>query len=140
MSKSHVVMLTIINNSPEDFDSFGSWFDSGRFADGWNLPDRVASGSTCVLAMNEKDWALAGCSGYINFEKGGFYVTVAFSNPSSGENKLGVGSGIGGSTWENMSSHDYDPFTVSFKSGRSALVANCRCTGGSVNEALVVFS
>ena len=34
---------------------------------------------------------MAGCSGYVQFRISGIILTIAFSNPSVGNNKVGVG-------------------------------------------------
>ena len=139
MAKSHVVLLTITNKSGSDLNFSGDWFDSGRVADGYSWPAVIANGDHQTIECYEKDSALAGCSGYCTYKMaGGTAVTIAFSNPSAGSNKLGVGTD-GKSVWDNMDNHDYKPFVVAFTANGKAFFANCACTGGDVNTATVLI-
>ncbi len=113
MPKTHVVKLTIENNTGYSMSYISSWFDSGRVADGWNIPENISAGDDAIVEMYERDHSLAGCSGYINYGLNGGTVTVAFSNPSVGKNKVGCGVS-GKSVWKDMDAHDYEPFTETF--------------------------
>ncbi|MBL4762543.1 MAG: hypothetical protein JKY93_07585 [Gammaproteobacteria bacterium] len=139
MPKSHVVKLTITNNSGYAMTKPSSWFDSGRVADGWNIPTTIASGGTDIVEMYERDNASAGCSGYINYTLNAGTITVAFSNPASGSNKLGCGTG-GKSVWNDMESHDYNPFHEKLTINHESFTANESCTGGDVNQATVTLT
>jgi hypothetical protein len=138
MPKSHVVKLTINNKTDEVMNYKSDWFDSGRVADSWSWPATISPGSTQIVECYEKDYALAGCSGYVNYTLGTGEVTIAFSNPSVGSNKLGVGVG-GHDVWDKMDSHDYKEFTVGFKVEKDKFMATCCCTGGDVNDAQVTL-
>jgi len=47
----------------------------------------------------ELDWLMAGCSGYVTYRMFDTNITIAFSNPTVGGNKLGVGTG-GKRVWD----------------------------------------
>lgn len=138
MSKTHVVKLLITNNSGYALSDPTPWFDSGRVADGWSIPTKINSGSKAIVEMYEKDWSMAGCSGYITYHLNSGYVTFAFSNPVVGVNKLGCGTG-GLSVWQNMDNHDYSPFSENFAINGVPFKANEQCSGGNVNEASVTL-
>ena len=60
-------------------------------------------------------------------------ITIAFSNPVVGTNKLGVGTG-GKSVWDNMDNHGYAKFYVTIDCcGGTTLQFDCQCTGGNIN-------
>ena len=108
------------------------WFHEGRLADGYNW-ESIPAGRDNKTLCYEKDWSLAGCSGYVQFEMNGTKITIAFSNPASGTNKLSVGTSV----WDDMESHDYAPFDVDIAVGGSTLRCHCKCTGGTTNEATI---
>lgn len=139
MAKTHVVKLTITNNTGYTMSNPTSWFDSGRVADGWNIPTTISPGTTQVVEMYELDSSLAGCSGFISYTMNAAVVTIAFSNPVSGSNKLGCGNGTK-SVWDNMDNHDYEPFTETFTINSVGFTANESCTEGDVNQATVVLT
>jgi hypothetical protein len=139
MAKAHVVKLTIKNNTGYTMSNPSSTFESGRVADGWNIPTTISPGDTAVVEMYERDWALAGCSGYINYTLNNQIVTIAFSNPKIGSNKLGCGVG-GQKIQDNMSSHDYNAFTEKFTLNSVMFTANLSCTEGDVNQANVLLT
>ena len=91
MVKQHNVMLSIQNNSPFVMTFHEVWFDSGRVGDGFSWPKTIARNDNPTILCYERDWALAGCSGYVTYKMNGNIVTIAFSNPSAGNNKVGVG-------------------------------------------------
>jgi hypothetical protein len=139
MPKTHVVKITITNNTSETLTKPDAWFDSGRVADGWSWPDKIAPGAKEIIECYERDSATAGCSGYVKYnlgEKG--QMAIAFSNPSVGKNKLGVGLGSKAKeVWDGMTDHGYDPFVQSFDLGSVKVVATCQASGGDVNNARV---
>ena len=136
MAKSHVIKLTITNQSGFDLTFVKDWFDSGRLADNESWPKTIKDGDHQTITCYEKDWAMAGCSGYCTYSLNGTEVTIAFSNPASGSNKLGVGIG-GNSVWDNMDNHDYKAFVEEFIATGNSYFADCKCTGGDVNTATV---
>ena len=52
-------------------------------------------------------------------------VTIAFSNPASGTNKLGVGIN-GKQVWDDMSNHAYHPFTIDVDTNQKTLKFECQ--------------
>ena len=136
MVKEHNVHLIIENNSGVTMSHPSSWFDSGRVADGFEWPSSVPDGAKLDVLCYERDWALAGCSGTVTYTMNHTQVTFGFSNPSSGSNKLGVGTS-GRKVWDDMENHDYSPFNVSFSIGDIAVTCHCCCSGGRTNLATV---
>ncbi len=136
MVKEHNIKLTINNESRFEMTKVGDWFDSGRLADTYNWPQTIAEGDKAVTLCYESDWSLAGCSGYVQYSMNGTDVTIAFSNPAVGTNKLGVGTN-GKSVYEGMSDGDYKQFSIRCKVGDSAVYFNCQCSGGDTNVATV---
>ena len=112
------------------------WYDSGRVADGYSWPKTIADKSHEDVLNYERDWSMAGCSGYVTYEIGGSEVTIAFSNPSAGRNKLGVGT-TGKGVWDEMSDHSYNNFDVLLTMAGRKLVFRCKCTGSSMNTCTV---
>ena len=112
------------------------WYDSGRIADGYSWPKIIADRSHEDVLNYEKDWSMAGCSGYVTFEMGGTEVTIAFSNPSAGRNKFGVGI-TGKNVWDEMSDHGYDSFDVLLTVADKKLLFRCKCTSSSTNTCTV---
>lgn len=139
MSKSHTVKLTITNNTNQEMNYQSDSFDSGRLADGGSWPATIASGKSEIIECCEKDWSAVGCSGYVNYSLGDGIVTLAFSNPTIGENKLGVGVG-NKQVWDRIEGHKYEPFIEEFEIGSQRYFAACKCTGGKINNASIALS
>jgi len=114
------------------------WYDSGRVADSYSWDETIKPGSGKDVLNYERDWALAGCSGYVTYKIFDTEITIAFSNPSVGTNKLGVGTG-GQAVWDNMTDHDYNPFTeyVDACNEKVLLKVKCNCTSGTTNTCTV---
>ena len=138
MVKIHTVKVTIDNKSGFDMIYKGQWYKHGRVADrfAWS---NIENNGTAVVVSYERDWALAGCSGYVQYEISGTLITIAFSNPAAGTNKLGVGDGRGRRVWDNMKHHDYNPFVVEIRIAGQTLYFNCKCTGGKTNDATIAI-
>ena len=138
MVKIHNIRLKITNTSGFRMTYRGDWYDSGRLADSYSWPASIPNGGDCDILSYERDYSLAGCSGYVQYEIGNTVVTIGFSNPSVGSNKLGVGTG-GMSVWDDMHGHSYESFVVQIMvdSGKKQLDFNCKCTGSSTNVATV---
>jgi len=106
--------MQIYNNSGIDMPFLRYWYDSGRVATGYSWPQVIADKSQGDVLNYEKDYSMVGCSGYVTYEMEGTEVTISFSNPSVGHNKLGVGTSRGIATsktvWDEMSHHGYDVF------------------------------
>lgn len=139
MVKIHNNLVKIYNNSGFDMTYKEEWYDSGRVADGFSWPKSISNGDHREVLNYERDWSLAGCSGYVTYEMGGHQVTIAFSNPSVGVNKLGVGTN-GKGVWDDMGDHDYKPFVVQITVNGVRLNFNCKCTGSTTNTATVDIS
>lgn len=112
------------------------WYVHGRLADGFSWAKTIKPGHEELngVLSYERDGSWVGCSGYVTYKLFDTDITIAFSNPSVGTNKLGVGTG-GKTVWDDMTSHDYNPFTVNIDlgNGKVNLKFNCRCTSGSTN-------
>ena len=105
-------------------------------ANGFRWADVVSDGHL-IVKNHEQDNSLAQCSGYVTYQIGGTEFSIAFSNPSVGTNKLGVGLD-GGRTLENMSYHNYEAFIDYVDLGGGLkLVCNCVCTSGEINNCFV---
>lgn len=96
MVKNHTIKLTITNETNFVMTYISEWFDSGRLADSFEWPEAIRSKETVTVVLYEKNFSIAGCSGYVQYLMGGAPVTIAFSNPSVGMNKVGVGPGTDG--------------------------------------------
>lgn len=106
MSKSHVVQLTITNNTEVPLCLKNDHFNSGRVADGNDWPRTIAPHSTASVKCYEKDWSigvLVGCSGWVCYTLNGHPLYFAFSNPSAGPNGTEFGASAG--VWDNMHGH-----------------------------------
>lgn len=136
MVKTHTVRLTVENHSGFSMNYKGDWFDSGRLADTYSWPEVVTDGRHMDIMCYERDSALAGCSGYTEYEISGTVITFAFSNPLMGKNKLGVGV-EGWDVWNEMNYHDYKEFTIEIPVCSSTLKFVCKCTGSTTNHATV---
>ena len=135
MVKTHNCLVRISNGpNSRDMTHVTDWYDSGRVADSFSWPQTITPGQESVVLNYEKDWSWAGCSGYVTYRMFDTDITIAFSNPVSGSNKLGVGTG-GKKVWEDMSNHDYNWFTINLdvSGGNAKLQFDCKCTGESTN-------
>ena len=132
MPKIHSCLVKIHNNSGMSMRFLRYWYDSGRVADGYKWPAIIADGTHEDTLNYEIDWSLVGCSGYVIYEMGGSEITIAFSNPSVGHNKLGVGT-TGKNVWDEMSHHGYDNFNVLLTIASKKLLFHCNCTGSKMN-------
>ena len=91
MVKQHTIKLDIRNNTNFPLTYHGMWFDSGRVGDHFAWPKTIVPNENHTIVCYERDWALSGCSGYVQYVMNGNIITIAFSNPSAGTNKVGVG-------------------------------------------------
>ena len=138
MVKTHNCLIEIDNKSGMEMEFRTDWFDSGRLADDYEWPNIQGKHQGKILCY-ERDNSLAGCSGYVTYKMGSTEITIAFSNPVIGYNKLGVGTG-GKDVWDNMSDHDYHTFNVFLDVSGVKLVFRCKCTGGTTNVCTVEIS
>lgn len=139
MVKEHNCLLKIYNSqNSSDMTYVEDWYDSGRLADGFSWPKTIKPGQASSILSYERDWALAGCSGYVTYRMFDTVITIAFSNPSVGNNKLGVGTS-GKRVWDHLSDHGYERFTINIdtNNGKARLQFDCKCTGGTTNTCTV---
>ena len=138
MVKDKNCLVKIKNFSGMTMKFSHSWYDAGRLADGFEWPASIKDGDHAEVLSYERDWSLAGCSGYVTYIMGQTMVTIAFSNPSIGYNKLGVGiSTHGKDVWDEMGDHNYQPFNVILPVDGKNLIFYCQCTGSSTNNSTV---
>ena len=128
MVKSYNCLVKIHNGTKSDMTYVEAWYNSGRVADGFSWPEIIKAGQEITILNYEKDYSLAGCSGYVIFKMFGTDITIAFSNAVFETNKLGVGTG-GMRVWDDMRTHHYSKYTEKIDS----LQFDCRCTPGTTN-------
>lgn len=109
MSKSHIINLTIINNTPFDFQYNDDYFQFGRLAENNNFPPTILSGQTAKVQCCESDGGLA-CSGWVKYLTQGKELFFCFSNPVAGKN--GINLGLTNLAWNNMHSQYDNGITV----------------------------
>ena len=139
MVKSHNCLVKISNGpKSSDMTYVRDCYIHGRLADGSSWPKTIKPGQESDVLSYELDWSWAGCSGYVTYNMFHTDITIAFSNPSVGDNKLGVGKG-GQDVWMEMRSHGYNKFTVHVgnSDGRAKLQFDCKCTEGITNTCTV---
>ncbi|MCF1428653.1 MAG: hypothetical protein LPH19_12060 [Shewanella sp.] len=138
--KTHKIILSITNNTKFELSNPAAWFDSGRLGDGWFWPTEIpGNGAEAKVELYEKDNTLEGCSGYVNYTWHSGMITIAFSNPYWGTNKVGVGT-EGKSVWEFMAKYGYKPYTKKFTVDGIKLKTVIKATAGDVNQATVVLT
>lgn len=137
MVKLHNCLVEITNKTQFPMTYVLDWYDSGRVADGFTWPPTINANDHQTVLSYERDGALAGCSGYVTYNMNDTEVTIAFSNPDIGSNKLGVGTG-GKKVWDEMESHDYEDFTQTIVCDNGMiLLCYCKCTGGTTNTCTI---
>ena len=137
MVKTHNVKLDVKNLTSYDMAYADEWFDTGRVADGFSWPEVISFNKPGVILCYESDGSLEGCSGLVTYRMGGSEVTIAFSNPVIGTNKLGIGTG-GKGVWYEMENHNYAPFRVNITLANKRDVSfECSCTGGTMNTCTI---
>ena len=116
------------------------WYNSGRLADGFSWPKTINAGDHQKVLSYERDWSMAGCSGYVTYKMNNTNVTIAFSNPLLGVNTLGVGTS-GMKVWDYMDNHRYQGFTEKLNCSDGVILScHCECTGGSTNTCSVYLA
>lgn len=106
-------MLTISNQTQSVLKFVNDWFGSGKVAEGDSWQD-VQPGQDFKIRIEEKDYSMAGSSGYVVFSHPKLnYFVFAYSNPDfPGTNKVGAGQMDQNSQekayeiWDDMTSHD----------------------------------
>lgn len=136
MAKSKNCLVKIVNGpNSSDMTYVADWYHNGRLAKGFSWTETIKPGERRDVLSYELDWSWAGCSGYVTYRMFETNITIAFSNPTIGRNKLGVGTG-GMKVWEEMSSHDYNEFTVDINASgdkKARMKFDCMCTAGETN-------
>ena len=135
MAKSRNCLVKIKNGSDCETTYVANWFRNGRLAEGFSWTETIRPGERRDVLSYELDWSWAGCSGYVTYKMFDTCITIAFSNPIVGVNKLGVGTG-GRRVWQAMSNHEYKEFTVEVDASGDKEVKikfDCICTGGRTN-------
>lgn len=135
MVKEHVVEVVIVNSTQSTLKFVHDWFDSGRVADDNSWPATIEPHANFRVKCYERDWSGAGCSGWVCYALNGNNLYFAFSNPSFGTNKIGLGNSD--SVWDNMDAHYgpfYGPFDIKFTDS-TWVTAQIRSTGGATNTA-----
>ena len=116
------------------------WYYSGRLADGFSWPKTINAGDHQKVLNYERDWSMAGCSGYVTYKMNNTNVTIAFSNPLLGVNTLGVGTGEM-KVWDYMDNHRYQGFTEKLNCSDGVILScHCECTGGNTNTCSVYLA
>ena len=136
MVKGHNVKIQVTNQSSHEMTYQSDWFHAGRLADAFKWPEKIASegGSATVLCYERDNYLFGGCSGYVTYEMAGKEVTIAFSNPLVGTNKLNIATD-GDGAWNRMDNRKYEPFQIDIVlADNTALSFKCSCTGGATNE------
>ena len=108
MAKTNNCLVKIVNGADSsDMTYVADWYNHGRLAEGFSWRETIKPGEKRDVLSYELDWSWAGCSGYVTYRMFDTNITIAFSNPSVGNNKLGDGTG-GKKVWEEMGNHDYN--------------------------------
>jgi len=140
----HTVHLRIINHSHLPLAFKEAWFDHGRLKSCCHWPKVIKGYNSMEVYMHEADHSFAGCSGYVTYIMGQHTatstpVTIAFSNPAAGKNKLDVGTGDAKYIWKHMTSNNYKTFKRPLFIEGIHMIASGQATAGYTNEALVQF-
>lgn len=143
------VHLTITNNTPFSLNREREWLETGR--DDGQEGRLSPGGGRQVLRWVAHDSA-HGTSGYVLLvcpDVGEVTLAIAFSRPLVGAHKLAVGPAHRAKAlWDEMSSHDYEPFEERFEVGLKSsdgsegvlkLIAKCQATQGDTNRASVTL-
>merc|ERR1711872_113285 len=140
----HTVHLRIINHSHLPLAFKEAWFDHGRLKSCCHWPKVIKGYNSMEVYMHESDHSFAGCSGYVTYIMGQHTatstpVTIAFSNPAAGKNKLDVGTGDAKYIWKHMTSNNYKTFKRPLFIEGVHMIASGEASPGYTNEALVQF-
>jgi hypothetical protein len=134
MTKQHVVNVSIKNNTSFALQYQHDWFDSGRLADGNSWPTTIAPGQSGVAQCYEKDWALTGCSGWVQYSLNGTSLYFCFSNPLAGTNGIDFGGQT--STWDGMTGqYGLMRRVVNVAGTTTWIMASIMSTSGNPNNA-----
>ena len=133
MIRSHIIDLTINNNTGVTLIYSNAWFQTGRVADGNSWPATIAPGAVAKIECYESDWSLLGCSGWVEYTLNGSPLYFYFSNPVAGTNGIDIGAQT--SVWDNMTGH-YFPISRGVQLANGTWVtANICSSAGTHNQA-----
>lgn len=132
---AHHINLTINNSTTKVLYLDEVWFWKGNLDGSQVFPKTIVAGATTTV----KSKGSSHCSGYVSYITGNSRITIGFSNPSSGRNKLGIGlTGI--KVWDDMTDHGYKLFTEILQLNDSSVITcQCKCTGTDTNVATVTL-
>ena len=71
-----------------DMTYVADWYEHGRLAKESSWRETIKPGEKRDVLSYELDWSWAGCSGYVTYRMFDTNITIAFSNPTMGTNKL----------------------------------------------------
>ncbi len=132
---SHVVMLTITNNTNYLMDNPTINFDSGKLDPSSSIPETIPAHTTAnVIIFSDKDMSIAGVSGWLQYNTNGGTIGFGFSNPLIGTNKIGTAQD-GPTAYNTMDDWDYQQHSQTFTVNGNQYVAIEQATGSGVNTA-----
>ena len=138
MTKTHKVRVVIFNKSGLDMVYKENKYIHGEIAPSSRKWEDVKNDDIGDFLSQEIDFSLVGCSGYVKYLIGDIMVSIAFSNPEVGVNKLNVGTG-GERVWEKMDNQRYDKFERPINvSSEIKLTFHCQCTPGETNVCVII--
>ena len=139
MTKTHKVRVIIFNKSGLDMIYKEDKYYHGEIAPSSRKWMDIKNDDVGDFLSQECDYSILGCSGYVTYRIGDEILTIAFSNPEVGANKLNVGTGVEG-VWESMSSLGYDKFErpIDGTSG-NGVTCDCQCTPGRTNVCVIIL-
>ena len=138
MTKKHKVRVIIVNKSGLDMIYKDDKYFHGELAASSRKWMDVKNDDVGDFLSNERDYSMVGCSGYVTYGIGDEMVTIAFSNPQVGVNKLNVGTG-GEGVWKNMDNYGYDKFERPIRAtSEIGLTCDCQCTPGETNICAII--
>lgn len=125
--------LQVVNASGKTMMFKGVTYIRGAaISPGW--PTGINSEDRAIV---QSAGVLTGVSGYATYELDSTDITIAFSSPSVGTNKLNVGCS-GKQVWDRMDSKDYKPWAKRITTqGGTTLNISLKCSSGPVNNAIV---
>ena len=137
MTKIHKVRVIIFNKSGLDMVYKAENYIHGEIAASSRKWMDVKNNDVGDFLSQETDFSLVGCSGFVTYRVGDKLVTIAFSNPQVGVNKLEVGT-EGEGVWEKMNSQGYDKFERPINvTPEIGLTFHCQCTPGETNVCVI---
>jgi hypothetical protein len=131
------VNVTVDNQTPHEMVYTSDWFDSGEWSTDKILT--IPAGSKVTLCFRGTLSVAPGVSGTVTYNINGHAMTLGFSDPVAGSNKVGIGND-GHKVWENMGSHYENPAIYKWGFNDFPLQAEISNTSGSFSEAKIILS